>query len=56
MGCALAFQARETGSSPVLRSMFASVMELVYILVLETKFWGFESLQTHHYLLLKRPY
>lgn len=35
-----------TGSSPV-ASANAGVMELVYILVLETRFWGFDSPLQH---------
>ena len=35
------------GSIPILRSTFALVVQLVEALVLETRCWGFESLQAH---------
>ena len=38
------------GSSPSEATTIALVMELVYILVLETRFWGFDSPLAHqHY-------
>ena len=48
MDCALAFQASETGLSPVSRSNNALVVQLVEALALEARCWEFESLQAHH--------
>lgn len=38
------------GSSPTLLTIYADVTELVNVLVLETKFWEFDSPRPHHFV------